>query len=104
MDKISTFSILNYKNDIDLISYWANLNDISNENKNFDYKSSKEKYFNLFTESNYLTEINKNKIFTNTNLKITYEKNMSFTNQNNFSEYKIDCIGFNIFFFHFKIH
>ena len=98
MDKISTFSILNYKNDIDLISYWANLNDISNENKNFDYKSSKEKYFNLFTESNYLTEINKNKIFTNTNLKITYEKNMSFTNQNNFSEYKIDCIGFNIFF------
>ena len=28
MDKISTFSILNYKNDIDLITYWANLNDI----------------------------------------------------------------------------
>ncbi len=100
LDKISLFSILSFKNDIDLISYWSNLNDnnIDNENKKFDYTSTKEKYFNLFTESKYLNQISKNKIFTNLNLKILYEKNMSFTNKNNFSDFNIDCIGFNISF------
>ena len=108
IDKISLISLETYdinKSDDNqnIIEYWNSLqindNQISENNKNFNYKKVKEKFFNLLNDNkDYLNELNKHKILTNLNFKIYYEKSLNFIKNNSFNEYNKNCFRFNINF------